>query len=166
MQQYQLTVITSIDEDFQRITVQRSHFFLDALHAFSKSSLNVLKLLKVVLLANCPLIEGPTFNEGSLYRIRHICRVARQCCTNSRCRGCGCQQVLHCSKMMSKSLVQGGQPPVCFAKGVAEYLVFDGIRCDPSLNDIFDPSVRHMLEKVSQRLNLTSLSSATYLNFL
>ena len=102
MQQHQLTVITSTDDEgFQRITVQRSHFFLDPFCAFSKSSFNVSKLLKVVFVGESSVDSGvdsggprqeffQLLNEGSLYRIRHICRVARQCCTNPRCRGCGC----------------------------------------------------------------------------
>ena len=46
--------------------------------------------------------------------------------------------------MIAASLVQGGQPPVCFAQGEAEYLVYDKIKCDPLLTDF---SVRHKLEK-------------------
>ena len=50
--------------------------------------------------------------------------------------------------MIANSLVQGGQPPVCFAKSVAEYLEYDKIKCDPSLNDISDLSVRNKLQQV------------------
>ena len=48
-------------------------------------------------------------------------------------------------KMISTSLIQGGQPPACFAKGVADFLIFDEIRSDPSLSDIYDLSVRQKL---------------------
>ena len=168
MQQHQLTVITGIDdEDFQRITVRRSHFFLDTFRAFSKSSFNVSKLLKVVFVGESSVDSGgprreffqllmkEAFTESGIFAgwldnvvpIHDVEAVAAN-------------KYYIVGKMISTSLVQGGQPPVCFAKGVAEYLVYDEIRCDPSLNDIFDLSVRHKLEKVSQRLNLTSPSSA------
>ena len=58
-------------------------------------------------------------------------------------------------KIIATSHVQGGQPPVCFAMGVAEYLVYDEVECEPSLSDIFDLSVRHKLQKVRDSIEDT-----------
>ena len=55
-------------------------------------------------------------------------------------------------KMIATCLVQGGQLSVCFAAAVADYLVFDEIKSEPSLNDIPDYTVRNKLEKVCAKL--------------
>ena len=49
--------------------------------------------------------------------------------------------------MIATCLVQGGQPPVCFAAAVADYIVLDEVKSEPSLNDIPDHTVRNKLEK-------------------
>ena len=51
-------------------------------------------------------------------------------------------------KMMSTALVQGGQPPLCFSQAVADYVIYDEIKCEPCLDDIPDCDVREKLEKV------------------
>ena len=59
---------------------------------------------------------------------------------------------IHCveavGKMIAMCLVRCGQPPVCFAAAIANYLVYDEIRGETSLNDIPDCTVRQKLEKV------------------
>ena len=52
-------------------------------------------------------------------------------------------------KMISSSIVQGGQPPLCFAKAVGDYIVYDEVKSSPCLEDIHDFSIRQSLEKVS-----------------
>ena len=52
-------------------------------------------------------------------------------------------------KLIATCLVQGGQPPVCFAGAIADYLVYNEVRCKPCLEDISDYDVRQKLEKVS-----------------
>ena len=51
-------------------------------------------------------------------------------------------------KIISTSIIQGGQPPVCFAAPVADFLVYNEIRCSPSLEDIPDVDLREKLRKV------------------
>ena len=48
-------------------------------------------------------------------------------------------------KMISTSLIHGAQPLLCFSHGVAEYLVYDEIKCPASLEDIPDYSVNQRL---------------------
>ena len=51
-------------------------------------------------------------------------------------------------KMMSTSVVQGGEVPVCFAKAVADYLVYDEVKSPVCLDDIPQTNVRESLHKV------------------
>lgn len=51
-------------------------------------------------------------------------------------------------KMIATCLVQGGQPPVCFAPAIAEYLVYDEIRTEANIDDVYDYTLRQKLEKV------------------
>jgi len=51
-------------------------------------------------------------------------------------------------RLIAMCLVQGGQPPVCFSAGVADYFVYDDITSQPCLDDIHDVEIRDKLKKV------------------
>ena len=51
-------------------------------------------------------------------------------------------------KMISYCLVYGGQPPVCFSQAIAEYIIYNEIRCQPSLDDIPDHVIKQKLVQV------------------
>ena len=51
-------------------------------------------------------------------------------------------------KMLASCLVQGGQPPVCFAHAVADYLVYDQVRSIPCIEDIPDYEVQQFMLQV------------------
>ena len=51
-------------------------------------------------------------------------------------------------KMIATCLVQGGEPPTCFASAVADYLVFGRVESSVDLNDIPDFEVRNCFHKV------------------
>lgn len=51
-------------------------------------------------------------------------------------------------KMMSTSIAQGGEVPVCFAKAVADYLVYNEFRSPVCLDDIPEMNVCESLHKV------------------
>ena len=51
-------------------------------------------------------------------------------------------------KMLASCLVQGGQPPVCFAHAVADYLVYDQVHSNPSIEDIPDYEVQQFMLQV------------------
>ena len=51
-------------------------------------------------------------------------------------------------KMLASCLVQGGQPPVCFAHAVADYLVYDQVRSNPCIEDIPDYEVQQFMLQV------------------
>ena len=52
-------------------------------------------------------------------------------------------------KMIATCLVQGSEPPTCFASAVADYLVFGRVESAVDLDDIPDFKVRNCLHKVS-----------------
>ena len=58
-------------------------------------------------------------------------------------------------KIIATSLVQGGEPPACFSEAVADYLVYDEIKCSPCLDDISDYHIREKLKKVMCTYNYT-----------
>ena len=45
--------------------------------------------------------------------------------------------------------LQGGQPPVCFAHAVADYLVFDRVCSVPCIQDIANYEVQQFMEQVT-----------------
>ena len=156
LQQHQCKVITGRDEeDRQRICVRRSHLFSDAARAFSRPNFNVSKLLKVVF------VGEPSVDEGGPRR-EFFQLLMKEAFTSSGLFAGWPQNVvpIHSveavaansyyivGKMIATCLVQGGQPPVCFAAAVADYIVFDEVKSEPSLNDIPDHTVRNKLEKV------------------
>ncbi len=51
-------------------------------------------------------------------------------------------------KMMTTCLIQGGQPPLCFARAVADVLIFGNIKSAACLEDIPDYDVREKLKQV------------------
>lgn len=54
-------------------------------------------------------------------------------------------------KMLATCLVQGGQAPACFAKAVADFMVYENIRSHTCLEDNADREVRSKLKKVHYR---------------
>ena len=118
----------------------------DAALAFSRPNFNVSKLLKVVF------VGEPSVDEGGPRR-EFFQLLMKEAFTSSGLFA-GWPQMLFPSttaiveKMIATCLVQGGQPPVCFAAAVADYLVFDEVKSEPSLNDIPNHTVRNKLEKV------------------
>lgn len=156
LQQHQCKVITGRDEeDHQRIHVRRSHLFSDATRAFSRTNFNVSKMLKVVF------VGEPSVDEGGPRR-EFFQLLLKEAFTSSglfvgwpqnvipihSVEAVAANKYYIVGKMISTCLVQGGQPPACFAAAVADYLIYDEIKSEPSLSDIPDHNVRRKLEKV------------------
>ena len=51
-------------------------------------------------------------------------------------------------KMLSTCVIQGGEAPVCFAKAVADFLVYDRVLSPVCLDDIPNYEVRNCFQKV------------------
>ena len=51
-------------------------------------------------------------------------------------------------KMISTSIVQGGEAPCCFAKAVTDCIVYNHVNSDVCIQDIPDVSIQSHLEEV------------------
>jgi hypothetical protein len=51
-------------------------------------------------------------------------------------------------KMLAVCMIQGGEPPVCFSKAIADYLVYERIESLPCIDDIPDVNIRNLMKKV------------------
>ena len=51
-------------------------------------------------------------------------------------------------KIIATSLVQGGEPPVCFSAAVADFIVYDYVRSKPCIDDIPESDVCEAMKKV------------------
>ena len=52
-------------------------------------------------------------------------------------------------KMIATSLIQGGQPPLCFSTAVADFIIYDSVRSKPCIDDIPDHYVREEVRELS-----------------
>ena len=175
IQQHQAKVITGIDEeDRQRIHVRRSNIIRDTIRAFSKPQFNVSKMLKVVFIGEPSVDEGgprreffnlvmtEAFTASGLFvgwphnviPIHNVEVVASN-------------KFYIIGKIIATCLVQGGKPPVCFSTAIADYLVYDEIKCNPCLSDIPDNTIQEKLKKVSDNtlLLITSLRACMCIFF-
>ena len=50
--------------------------------------------------------------------------------------------------VVGKMLATQGEPPVCFTKAIADYIVFDNISSPPCIDDIPDFEIKQLLLKV------------------
>jgi hypothetical protein len=156
LQQHQLKVITgSDDEDFQRITVRRSHLMMDAFRLFSKSKTNLSKRLKVVFLGESSVDEGGPRREFFQLLLNEIFVNSglfigwpSNVIPVSNFDAVGANKYFIVGRIISTSLVQGGATPACFCQAIAKYLAYDQIRCDPCIDDITDEYVKNKLMKV------------------
>lgn len=159
LRQHQQKVITGADEeDVQRIHVRRRYLFGDALRAFAKPSFNVSKMLKVTFIGEASVDDGgPRREFFSLLMKEAFCSSGLFSGWPSNVLPIhSIEAVAHnkfylVGKMMSTSLIQGGQPPLCLAKAVADFIVFDRVKSLPCVEDIPDHPVRKKLKQVCAR---------------
>ena len=152
--QHQIRVIQGInEEDKQRISVRRSYLWPDVVRAFSKSSFDVSKMLKV------RFVGEPSVDEGGPRR--EFFQLAVKDALSSELFEGWPSNVTFCynieavanntyyivGKLISTCLVQGGQPPACFS---TDYLVYGRVMCEANLSDISDCDIKQKLEKVSK----------------
>ena len=156
VQEHQNKVMMSIDdEDLQRVHVRRAFLFEDAMRQFSKVSFNPSKFLRVVFIGEQAVDEGGPRRE--LFRL-----LMTECFTRSGLFTGFPDHVVPIhnvdaltvgkfhtiGKIIATCIVQGGQPPVCFAEAVADYLVYDQVKSAVCIDDISDVEVRNSLTKV------------------
>lgn len=128
--------------------------FSDALRTFSRSSFDPTKYLKVTF------VGEPAVDEGGPRR-ELFCLIQSASCTSGLFAGLpGHLTPIHSvealssnkfyvlGKMLATGLVQGGQPPVCFAKPVADFLVYESVKSAVDLDDIPEYDIIESLKKV------------------
>lgn len=156
LHQHQLNVITGEDEeDLQPVHVRRKYIFDDAVRAFSRPSFTVSKMLKV------RSISEQTEDEGGPRRefFRHLMKAALQhpllfvgwpdhVIPVHNINAISENKYCLIGKMIATSVVQGGQPSVCFSAAIADFMVYDSIRSKPCIDDIPDHEVRQAMREV------------------
>ncbi len=128
--------------------------------AFSRANFNVSKMLRVVFIGEGGVDDGgprreffsilmkETFSQSGLFSASPSNVVPVH-----SIQGIAENRFYIIGKMVSTSIVQGGQPPLCFAKAVADYILFDDVKSSPCLDDFH---IRQSLEKVNRCIVLRS----------
>ena len=142
-------------EEYQRIHVRRSSIYSDALRQFSKFSFDASKPLKVIFIGEQAVDEGgprreffrlilqEAFSKSGLFAgwPDHVVPLHNiEALSHNKFYVIG--------KMVATCLVQGGQPPVCFARAVAEFLVNESVETPVCMEDIPDYETRQRLIEV------------------
>lgn len=153
------------EEDVQRINVRRSHLYQDALRAFSRTTFNAAKVPKVNFIGEQSIDDGGPRREFFLLLSKEIftksglfCGWPNNVVPIHDARAVASNKFFTIGKMISSSLIHGAQPPVCFSHAVAEYLVYDEVKCRASVDDIPDHSVKHTLTKVNLDTDSTCIN--------
>ena len=161
IQQHQRRVITACDEeDWQRVHVRRSNLVCDTIRAFSKPNFDASKILKVTFIGEPSVDEGGPRREFFQLALKEVFTSSGlfvgwpyNVVPVHNVEAASKNQYYIVGKLIATCLVQGGQPPSCFCAGVADYLIFDEVKCNPCLNDIPDYNVREKLKKVCGHVN-------------
>ena len=155
IQLHQRRVITSVsDEDMQPVHVRRSHVFSDALRQFSNRSFDVCKMLKVQFIGEEAIDYGGPRREFFNLLIREIFKSSlfvgfpNQIIPAHNVEAVANNTYYTIGKMIATCIIQGGEAPACFAKAVADYLVFDQVCSPVCIDDIPDYEVQECLQQV------------------
>ena len=136
--QHQERVMSGDPEDAQSIIVRRSHIFADASRTFSRPTFNPTKLLRVTFVGEAALDEGGPRRE--FFRLLMQSAVSSSGIFEGSSghlvpihslEALSSNKFYVVGKMFATSIVQGGLAPFCFAKPVADFLVFgrDWVKC-------------------------------------
>lgn len=144
------------DDDVQRIHVRRSHVFSDALRQFSKESFAVNKMLKIIFVGEAALDEGGPRREFFHLLMREIFKSSlfsgfpSNVVPVHNIKAVSNNTYFVIGKMISTCIIQGGEVPACFAKAVADYLIFERVVSPVCLNDVCDYEIRDCLKQVNK----------------
>ena len=156
LQQHQRRVMTSEnEEDMQKLHVRRTNIYDDSMRQFAKESFDVSKYLKVKFIGESAVDDGGPRREYFQLLLRSIVTnpelfqgYPNHVVPIHNLEALTKNKFFLVGKMIATAIVQGGQPPVCFASAVADYLVFKKVQSNVDLDDIPDYDVRISLEKV------------------
>ena len=156
IRQHQMKVISGRDEeDRQRLHVRRSNLVKDTIKAFSRPTFDVSKILKVTFIPEGSVDDGGPRREFFQLAIKECMNTSslftgwpRNVVPQHNVEAVANNTYFIVGKLIATCIVQGGQPPVCFAKAVADFLIYNEVRSKACLEDIPDCSVRDKLRQV------------------
>ena len=156
IQQHQHRVIQPIsNETYQRIHVRRTHVFDDARRQVLKPTFDVSKMLRLRFVGEAAVDEGGPRREffhlllQDTFKSSLFAGYPNHVVPLHNVEAVSTETYFLVGKMIATSVIQGGEAPACFAKAVADYLVFERISSPMCLDDIPDYEVRTCLEKVN-----------------
>ena len=144
-----------IDEDeVQRVDIRRARIFDDTLVLFSRTHFDVHKHLKVNFIGEAAVDNGGLTREFFRLVISEVlqsCLFAGWPANVVPLHNIGDITLNHfyqIGRILTTCIIHGGQAPHCFARGIAEYLIYGQIKSDPCIDDVYDLQVRNSLKKV------------------
>ncbi len=153
--QHQHRVIRPVsDQNIQRIHVRRNNIFADALRQFSKQAFDVSKTLRVRFVGEAAVDEGGPRREffhllmQDTFKSALFAGYPNHTVPLHNVEAVSNNTYFFVGKMIATCVIQGGEVPACFAKAVADYLVFDQVSAAFCLDDIPDYEARMCLQKV------------------
>ena len=155
LQHQRRVIIANDEEDFQRIHVRRSHLFHDAFRAFSRSTFDISKMLRVCFIGDASIDDGGPRREFFSLLLREIFVKSGlfygwpdHVVPLHHIEAITTNKFYMIGKMLATCMIQGGEPPVCFSNAVAEYLAYERIESRPCIDDIPDVSIRSLMNEV------------------
>ena len=143
-------------EEYSRINVRRSHLFDDSFRYFSKASFDEHKLIRVVFIGEEAVDEGGPRREFFHLLTRDIfCKSGLfvgypdHVVPSHNVRAVEQNKFYIAGRMISTSLVQGGEAPACFSKAIADYIVYGDVRSPTCIDDIPNFEIKSILKEVS-----------------
>ena len=147
------------EDDFQKISVRRSHLISDTLDHFSNKEFDCSLLLKVCFIGeSAEDIGGPRreFFRLLIERMFQLKDMFAGWPSNVTMRhsveATAANRFFLVGKILSTVIIQGGQAPLCFSEAVADYIVYDKVCSPPVIEDVSNVFARDCLAKVINRL--------------
>ena len=150
--------------DYQRLNVRRAYLFKDAIKQFSKITFNVYKRLRVVFIGEQAVDDGGPRREFFHFLMREIFELSGffvgypdHVIPLHSVDAVDKNKFSIIGKMISTSIIQGGEAPCCFAKTAADYIVYSQVKSKICIEDIPDINVQHILREVCKVLVIYSI---------
>ena len=156
IQQHQMRVISGRDEeDKQRLHVRRGNLVQDTIRAFARPTFDISKVLKVTFIPEGSVDDGGPRREFFQLAVKECMKTSslftgwpENVVPQHNVEAVANNTYYIVGKLISTCIIQGGQPPLCFSKAVADFLIYNEVRSEACLDDIEDRNVRDKLRQV------------------
>ena len=143
------------EDDFQKISVRRSHLISDTFEQFNNKSFDCSLLLKIFFVGESAEDIGGPKREFFRLLIQQMFQLEEMFAgwpSNVTMRhnieATAANRFFLAGKILSTVLIQGGQAPLCFSEAVADYIVYDKVCSLPVIEEVSDAFARDCLTKV------------------